>query len=234
MFDLIGRLADAIRATRLTRPALVALFGSFGVSVARDNTDNAPSVVCVAVFAIASATIYRERGAAVAALGVAATAAFATPAGLGPLLVATGVVVAAHPSTVDWRLAEWPEVVDGLIAAPAFAGLASVAAAQPGQRGAVVAAAAVAFLVGTWWRGPRHGEARAHADSVASYLGALGGAALVFVPGQFDVLGVLPTAVETAGRGLAAGLAVFAVGCLVQELRENLPSSRWVKRHRIP
>jgi hypothetical protein len=226
VFDLLERLADAIRATRLLRPATVAFAGAFGVAIARDSVDSAPNIVCACVVVVVVATAYRERGLAVAALGVAATAAFATPAGLGPLLVATGVVIAAHPSTVDRRLAPWPEVVDGLIAVPAFAGLASVAAAQPSQRGAVVAAAATAFLVGTWWRGPRHRVGRPHADTVASYLGALGAAALLLAPDQLDFLGALPSAVATAGRGIAGGLAIVAVACLVQEVRDLRAVSR--------
>lgn len=221
MFEALERLADLIRSTRIIRPGLVALAGVIGITVARDNVDNAPLVLCVVLAAAMVATFFRERGAAVAAIGVAATAAFATPAGLGPLLVATGVVLAAHPATVDRRLAAWPEIVDGLLAVPGFAGLASVAAAQPSQRGAVLAAASLVFLVGTWWRGPRHADTYGHRDSVASYLGALGGVALLLGAEQFDFLGDLPSAVTTAGRGLAAGLAVFGVACLVQAVRED-------------
>lgn len=222
--DVIERLGELIRSTRVIRPFLVALAGWVGVAVARDNIDNAPSIVCVAICALLVATYFQERGAAVAALGVGATAAFATPAGLGPLLVATGVVLAAHPSTVDRRLARWPEIVDALIAAPALAGFASIAAAQPSQRGAAISAAAVALLVGTWWRGPRNDFGRTHRDAVASYLGALFGAALILIPGQFDVLGTLPSATVTAGQGLTAALAVFGIACLVQELREERPA----------
>lgn len=222
--EVVERLGELIRATRVIRPFLVALGGWVGVASARDNIDNAPSFVCVAIVALLVATYFQERGAAVAALGVGATAAFATPAGIGPLLVATGVVLAAHPSTVDRRLARWPEIVDALVAAPALAGLASVAAADPSQRGVAVSFAAVVLLVGTWWRGPRNDFGRTHRDAVASYLGALGGAALILIPDQLDALGALPSATVTAGRGLAAALAVFAIACLVQELREERPA----------
>ena len=226
MFEALDRFAEAIRSTRLMRPAIVAFLGVIGVSIARDNVDNAPAVVCACVVMVAVATAYRERGLAVAALGVGATAAFVTPAGLGPLLVATGVVIAGHPSTVDRRLAPWPEVVDGLIAVPAFAGLAAVAAAQPSERGIAVAAAAALFVVGTWWRGPRHRVGRPHADTVASYLSAVAGVVFVVAADKLTFLGTMPPAVATACRGLASGLAIVAIACLVQELRAERVLSR--------
>lgn len=209
-----------LRRIALIRPAAVAAVGGLGVVIARHNAEHAPVVVFTAVAVVVVATVLRERGLAVAALGVGATAAFAAPAGLGPLLVATGVVIGARPSLVDRRLAHWPEIVDASVGLPAVAGLASVAAAQPSTRGAFIAGAAAVLVVGTWWRGPRHGHAPGPA-TIASYLGAAGGVAIALAPARLTFLGELPTAVDTAGRGLAAAVAVFAVVCLIEVVRSR-------------
>jgi apolipoprotein N-acyltransferase len=149
---------------------------------------------------------------------VGAAAAFASPPGLGPLLVAAGAVIAAEPASVDARLARWPEVFDGLIALPALAGLASVAAAQPSERGLAVGAGAGVLAVVSWWRGPRHGDHEPRQETVIAYLGAIVGILLAFAPELFSVLGVLPAATVQAGRGLASGLAVFALATVLRQV----------------
>lgn len=207
-----------LRRIGFVRPVVVGGVGVLGVIVARHNTEHAPVVVFVAVAAVVVATVLRERGLAVAALGVGATAAFVVPAGLGPLLVAAGIVISARPALVERRLAHWPEVVDALVGLPALAGIASAAASQPSTRGAYVAGATGVLVVGTWWRGPRHG----HPPSVptwASYLGAVAAIALVLAPERLTFLGALPGAVATTGRGLAAALAVFGLVCLIEVIR---------------
>jgi hypothetical protein len=227
---LLARLSDLLGRTGFVRPAAVAGLGAAGVTVARHNTEHAPVVVFGAVAAVVIATALRERGAAVAALGAAATAAFTTPSGLGPLLVATGVVIAARPALVNRRVAQWPEIVDAVIALPAAAGLAGVAAAQPSERGGVVAAAAGLFLLTTWWRGPRH-DARPPRVALASYAGAIGAIVVTLAPDRVDALGPLPAATVTAERGVAAGLGVFAVVWVidgVRALRAPAPAPRQV------
>ncbi len=216
-----------LRRIALIRPVAIAAFGGLGVVIARHNTEHAPVVVFTAVAMVVVATVLRERGLAVASLGVGATAAFAAPAGLGPLLVAAGVVIGARPSLVDRRLAHWPEIVDAIVGLPAVAGLASVAAAQPSTRGAFVAGAAAVLLVGTWWRGPRHVHTPGP-PTVASYLGVAAGVGIALAPARLTFLGELPPEVDTAGRGLAAGVAVFAVICLIEVVRSrrSLAASR--------
>lgn len=205
-------------ATGIVGPVVAGLGGGLGVWAARGNVDSAPVVVAVALVLAALAAYARWRGVALAALGVGAAAAFASPAGLGPLLVATGVIVAAAPAAIDRRVSHWPDLVDGLVALPALAGLASVVAAQPSERGLAVGFGAAVLSAGSWWRGPRRGVAEPQDETVVSYLGAVGGLMLVFAPGLFDVLGVLPDATRTAGRGLAAGIGVFALALLLPEV----------------
>lgn len=199
-------------------PVAAGGLGAIGVWVARENIDGAPVVVFVALAVAVACVAFRQRGPALAALGVGASAAFATPAGLGPLLVATGCVIAAQPSAIDARLSRWPELFDALIAVPAVAGLASVVAAQPSERGLAVGAGAGALAVVSWWRGPRHGEHEPDHETVVSYLGAVGAVLMAFAPELFEILGVLPDATITAGRGLAAGLAVFTITLVARQV----------------
>ncbi|MBA2610204.1 MAG: hypothetical protein H0U92_14805, partial [Actinobacteria bacterium] len=108
-----------LRRIGLVRPGLIGGLGAVGVEFARHHTSNAPAVVFAAVTVVMVGAALRERGWAVAALGVGATAAFATPSGMGPLLVATGVVMGARPALVDTRIAQWPEIIDAVVALPA-------------------------------------------------------------------------------------------------------------------
>lgn len=183
--------------------------GALGVAAARANVDAAP-YVAFAMLAVALVFVWlRQRGLALAAIGVGAAAAFPSPPGLGPLLVAAGAIIACHPAVIDARTARWPEIFDALIAVPGLAGLASVVAAQPSVRGLAVGIGAALLGVASWWRGPRHGESEPVHETVVAYLGAVGGLLMAFAPELFEVLGVLPDASLTAGRGLAAGLGVF-------------------------
>lgn len=199
-------------------PIAAGGLGGIGVWAARQNVDYAPAIVFVALAVAVAATALRQRGIALAAIGVGAAAAFPSPPGLGPLLVATGAVVATAPSAIDTRLARWPELFDGLIAVPALAGLASVAAAQPSERGLAVTVGAGVLAVFSWWRGPRHDLHEPDHETVVAYLGAVGGLLLAFAPELFEVFGVLPDATVTAGRGLAAGLAVFVIALVLRQL----------------
>lgn len=211
--------------TGVATPLLAGVGGGVGIWAARSNPDGAPAIVALALAVALGQVFLRQRGIAVAALGVAAAAAFTSPAGLGPLLVATGVIVAALPSAIDPRIARWPELVDALICLPAIAGLASVVAAQPSERGVAVGAGTAAVAVLTWWRGPRHTLGEPEHETVVAYLGAVGALMLIGIPELFDVLGVLPDATITAGRGLATAAAVFALVLLVPEVWH-----RWANR----
>ena len=124
--------------------------------------------------------------------------------------------MACLPASCDRRLAPWSDVVDGLIALPAIAGLASVVASEPSQRGVVVGAVgrAVARRVVA-----AVADAVPDRRSVASLVGVVGGAVLALAPQLWDWLGDLPTATVTAGRGVAAGFGVFAVVALIQAMR---------------
>jgi len=204
--------------------------GALGIVVARDSVNNAPVVVGLAVAAAVIGVALRERGFAVAALGVAATAAFATPAGLGPMLVATGAVIGARPELVDRRVAEWPEIVHAAIALPGLAGLAGVVAAQPSQRGVVVGAAAGVLAVATWWRGPRHASLSSTRPSVAAFLGLPAAAGITLAPDRLDALGALPAATINAGRGAAAAVGVFAVTCLIQAVHTQRDDAKRLRR----
>ncbi len=212
-------------ATGAVAPLLTGLGGGLGVWAARENLDSAPTIVATALVLALVSVWFRQRGVALAALGVAATASFVSPAGLGPLLVATGVIVAASPAAIDRRIARWPELVDGLICVPALAGLASVVAGQPSVRGVAVGAGAGALAVLSWWRGPRHGVAEPQTETVAGYLGATGALMLVGAGGLFDVLGVMPDATKTSGRGLVAALAVFVLALVVAQLWLRRPDA---------
>ncbi|MEY2399541.1 MAG: hypothetical protein QOJ00_2715 [Actinomycetota bacterium] len=220
MFDLLAPVGDFLRRTGIVAPVAVGAAGALGVAVARHNAAHAPVVVGIALaFAVAAAAL-RQRGAALAALGVASCAAFATPEGLGPLLVACGAVIAARPSSADRRVAAWPEVVDALVALPGVAGLAGVVAAEPSERAGVIAAASVMVLVGSWWRGPRHDAVAVTRPTPAAYLAVVAAVALVLAPEHLGRLGAMPAATRTAGRGAAAGLAVVAVVCVIEGVRQ--------------
>ena len=210
-------MRDLVRSGALA-PIAAAVLGGAGVWAARNNIDGAPTVVFVALAVAVGCVVLRQRGLAVAALGVGAAAAFPTPPGLGPLLVATGTIIASQPAASDSRLSRWPEVLDALVAVPALAGLASVASAQPGERGLAVGVGAGVLGAVSWWRGPRHGVHEPDHETVVSYLGLIGVALMAFAPELFAVLGVLPDASITAGRGLAAGLAVFVLTLVTQQV----------------
>ncbi len=206
-------------ATGVGAPLVAGVVGGLGVWGARVAVDAAPAVVFAALALSVVAVVLRERGVALAVLGVGAASGFATPAGLGPILVAAGVLIAARPASVDPRVAPWPEIVDGLIALPALAGLASVVAAQPSERGLTLGAGAGVLAVLSWWRGPRHGEHEPDHATVIAYMGAVGGVMATCAPELFGVLGVLPDATVTAGHGLVTALAVFAIALVLGQLR---------------
>ena len=221
MFDPLWRL---IGASRLVRPALVGAAGWIGVAVARHNALHAPSVIAGALVIAVAAVALRERGAALAAIGVAATSAFVAPTGLGPLLVAAGVAVAASPGSADPLLAPWADAIDALIALPALSGLATVVASEPSQRGIVVGVAAGVVALATRLRAPNVAKSR----SAASILGVIAGASLAGAPQLWGQLGDLPRATLNCGRGVAAAVAVFGVVAVAQSAR--LPRPRPVAR----
>jgi hypothetical protein len=204
LFDPLWR---AIRVARVLRPTLIGVAGWIGVVVARHNVTNAPVVVGIALATAAIAVALRERGAALAAIGVAVASAFVATDGLGPFIVVTGVALATTPAYAHRVLAPWADVIDGLIALPALAGLATVVASEPSQRGAVVGAVAGGVLIASWLRPPLP-RAR---PAFASFLGLIGGVAIAMAPQVWDRLGQLPASTEAAGRGLAAAIAVFAI-----------------------
>ena len=226
---MLAPFRRGVRASGVARPVVVGLAGWAGIVAARHNALHAPAVVGVAIAIAALAVVVRERGAAVAAIGAAAAAAFATPAGLGPLRVVVGVAIATRPTFVDARFAVWSDVVDGLIALPAFAGLATSVASEPSQRGAVVAAATALAIVGTRLRPPTR-PARA---SPVSFVGLAAGASLAFAPQLWLRLGELPEATRAAGRGLAAAFGVFVVVAVVEELFARRTGSVRRGRHAV-
>ncbi len=216
-----------LMATGTVAPVAAGGLGAIGVWAARNNPDAAPGIVFAALVVAVACSVLHQRGLAVAALGVGAAAAFPSPAGLGPLMVATGAVIATEPTAIDLRLARWPEVIDGLIALPALAGLASVVAAQPSERGLAVGIGTGVLTAVSWWRGPRHGVYEPIDETVVAYLGVVGGSMLAFAPSLFSVFGVLPGASVQAGQGLAAALAVFVLALVVRQLgalRTNAPA----------
>ncbi|HVT75772.1 MAG TPA: hypothetical protein VHD87_01995 [Acidimicrobiales bacterium] len=206
-------------------PLVVAAAGSVGVAVAHHNPDKGPAVVAVAAVAALVAAVFDERGVAVAAIGVGAAGAFPVPAGLAPLLVATGTVVSAEVGLVSRGLARWRAVVDALVCVPAAAGLAGTVAAQPSERGEVLAGAAVVALAVTLWRN-RSGPPVVTAVSPVAYLGAVAAVALALAPDRFGALGDLPPATITAARSLAAGLGVFVLAVVADVL--------WAERRAAP
>jgi hypothetical protein len=194
------------------RPFVVAALGAGGVAIARHNPTPAPAIVGVAAALALVAVLFRERGGAVAALGVGAAAAFVSPDGLGPLLVATGVVLACGIAEADAPLARWRDEIDALVALPALAGLAATVAAQPSNRGLVVAVTAAAAVAGSAWRG------RADGDATLATVGGLAAFVLMIAPDQLDFFGDLPPATAHGARSVASGLAVFALVAVISEL----------------
>jgi hypothetical protein len=210
------------------RAALVAAIGAVGVTVGRHNLEHGPVVVAVAVVLVAACVARRERGGAIGALGIGAAGAFASPEGLGPLLVLAGVVVACDVPLLDPRLAPWRDVIDGAVALPALAGLAGTVAAQPSHRGVVLGVAAGAAVVTSAWRGG--GELRyVRGLPVVSGLGLLGAFAVALAPDRVTALGDLPAASVDAARSVAAGFALFTFVLVVL----GVPRLRAAPRHRL-
>lgn len=218
---MTSRSATKVAVSPLMQAVLVGALGTLGVAFAHRNADSAPAIVAVTSAVAVAAALLRLRGLSVGALGVGAAAAFVSPDGLGPLLVVTGSLVACDVGRGDLRLAPWRDAIDGLIALPAFAGLAATAAAQPSARGMVVAVAAGLAVVLVVWRGP-HPITDSVLAPVVSTLGALGAAAVAIAPERLTRLGELPTATVQAGRSVAAGVALFGlvvVGLTARSLR---------------
>ena len=195
----------------LLRPALIAAGGAVGVAVARDNpTDGAAITVIAAVLAVVAAAL-RERGVAVAALGIGAAASFVTPDGIGPLLVVTGVVLSCDVAGVDRRLVQWRDVIDAAIALPALAGLAGTVAAQPSYRGVALGVAAAGAVTASAWRGARVRTGGPGDLAVLPGVALLAAFLLTLAPQRIDAFGRLPLATEQAANSLAAGFAVFVL-----------------------
>lgn len=214
MFSLLDPLAQGFRTSRLPRPVLVGLAGWVGVVIARHYVLHAPWVVGGSLAAATAAVALRERGAALAAIGVATAAAFTTTAGLGPLLVVTGVVLASAPAAADRRLIAWSDAVDGLIALPALAGLATAVAAAPSQRATVVGAATAVAVAASRFRPAR---VPPH-PATASVLGLVLGVSLAAAAPWWTRLGELPGSTRPTGTGVSAAFAVFAVVAVAQHL----------------
>ncbi|HVV35067.1 MAG TPA: hypothetical protein VHC63_00575 [Acidimicrobiales bacterium] len=213
----MASLSERVGATRLLLPLVVGAAGSAGVAVAHHNPDKGPAVVAVASLVAVVAAVFDERGVAVAALGVGAAGAFPVPAGLAPLLVATGTIVSTEIGLVARGLARWRVLLDALVCVPAAAGLAGTVAAQPSERGEVLAGAAVVALAATLWRN-RTVPLVVTAGSPVAYLGAVAAVALALAPDRIHALGDLPPATITAARSLAAGLGVFVLAVVADVL----------------
>ena len=215
----------------LLRPALVGLLGALGVTIARHNLTDGPLIVGVAAALAAGCVLLRERGAAVAALGIGAAGAFGAPDGLGPLLVATGAVLACDPASVDRRLAPWRDVLEAGISVPALAGLAGTVAAQPSVRGVALGAAAAAAVVATAWRGTT--GSKAAGLLLVPGIGCAAAFAVALAPDRIEAFGDLPAATVQGARSIAAGLAVFALVLLVGAVQAERAAPT-VARHRRP
>jgi hypothetical protein len=200
---------------RLLRPVGVGLVGAAGVAVARQNLEQGPVIIGIAVVLALACVYARERGGAVAALGVGAAGAFAAPDGLGPLLVVAGVVIACDVAAVDRRLTGWHDVIDAAIALPALAGLAGTVAAQPSQRGVVLGAAAGVAVLGSAWRGVSRQPAP-HGLMLEPGVGLLAAFVIALAPERVAAFGDIPSATVQAARSVAAGLAVFALVALFE------------------
>jgi hypothetical protein len=213
------RAGERSAAVRVVLPVIVGGLGALGVAFARSLTSDAPAIVGIAAAVAVAAGALRVPSLGVAALGVGAAAAFVSPDGLAPLLVATGTVLACDVASADVRLSAWGDVVDGCIAVPALAGLAATAAAQPSQRAVVIAAAAGAAVLLSVWRAGSAERWRRASSLLVPSLGAVSGVAVAFAPDRLPHLGELPAATVAASRSLASGLAAFAIVVLLYAVR---------------
>jgi hypothetical protein len=208
------------------RPYVVAGLGAGGVAVARHNPENGPVILGVAAAVAILAVLLRERGAALAALGVGASAAFVSPDGLGALLVASGVVLTFDVAAADARLIEWRHVIDAVIALPGLAGIAGSVAAQPSHRAVALGVTAAVVVAGSAVRG-RAGTG----NSTLAVLGVVAAFVVTLAPDRIRAFDDLPVATVQAARSVAAGLAVFALAGVIAELpRPSRPRGR----HREP
>jgi hypothetical protein len=201
----------------LLRPIVAGVVGAVGVAIARHNLTQGPLFVAVAAALVVVCLVAHERGGALAALGIGAAGAFSAPAGLGPLLVAAGVVVACDVAGVDRGLGEWRDVIDATIALPALAGLAGTVAAQPSHRGVALGVVAAAALVVAALRPPTR-QSRSSDVAVLSGIGLLGAFLILFAPDRVDAFGDLPTASVQGARSAATGFAVFALALVIGEV----------------
>lgn len=221
----MASLAERVLVAPLSRAVVVAALGALGVAAARHYLTQAPAIVGAAGAVAVVAVIVREQGAAVAALGVGAAAAFVSPDGLGPLLVVSGVVVACDVGAADRRLAPWRHVVDAVIVLPAFAGLAGTVAAQPSHRGVALGIASGVVVAGSAWFGrtgrveTQKARERATTSSAVSVGGGLAAFVVTLAPDRLGALGDLPAPTVQAARSVTAGLAVFALVVVIAALR---------------
>jgi hypothetical protein len=198
----------------------VGALGALGVTIARHNLEQGPLIVGIAAALALAAALARERGAAVAALGVGAAGAFAGPDAIGPLLVAVGVAIACDVAAVDRRLGPWHDVIDATVALPALAGLAATVAAQPSHRGVVLGAAAGAALLCSAWRGVAR-QPQPRSVMVEPAIGLAAAFVLALAPERVDAFGELPSATVQSARSVAAGVAVFALVALAEVIRAD-------------
>jgi hypothetical protein len=217
--------------TQLLRPLAAGVIGAVGVAIARDDLTRGPWFVAAAAVLVLLCVLVRERGVALAALGIGAAGAFGTPDGLGPLFVVAGVVVACEVAAIDGRLGEWRDVIDAAIALPALAGLAATVAAQPSQRGIVLGAVAAAAVGGAALR-PPSARPRSGDLLLLSAFGALGAFVVALGPDRVPALGDVPTATAQAARSLSYAFAVFVLVQLVGALQAERRASRPVPRRR--
>jgi hypothetical protein len=203
---------------RLLRPVAVGVLGAAGVALARHNLERGPAIVGIAAGVALLCVLTRERGAAVAAIGIGAAGAFAAPDGIGPLLVAAGIVIACDVAAVDRRLDAWHDVLDAAIALPGLAGLAGTVAAQPSHRGVALGVAAGVAVLGTAWRGVARQPAP-HGLMLEPAVGLLAACVVALAPERIAALGDLPSATVQASRSIAAGFAVFALVAAVDAIR---------------
>jgi hypothetical protein len=213
------------------RPIAAGVVGAVGVAIARHNPTQGPVFVGVAAALVLLCLLVRERGGALAALGIGAAGAFGAPDGLGPLLVAAGVLVACDVAGVDRRLREWRDVIDATIALPAVAGLAGTVAAQPSHRGVALGVVAAAAVTGSAWR-PQAGPRPAADLALLSGLGLLGGFVVAFAPDRVEAFGDLPTASVQAARSATAAFGVFVLALLIGALQaeRRVPAGRAAHR----
>ncbi len=195
------------------RPYVVAGLGAAGVAIARHNPTHGPTIVGVAAAVALLAVLLRERGAALAALGVGAAAAFVSADGLGALLVTSGVVLSLDIAAADQRLVEWRHVIDAVIALPGLAGIAGSVAAQPSQRAVVLGVVTAAVIAVSVWRGRA-----STGNSILAVLGVVAAFVVTLAPDRIRAFDDLPVATVQAARSVAAGLAVFALVAVLAAL----------------